>query len=330
MSGDGKGEWTVLVLALLLLLRSRRKTSWFAAGALPAIGVLVVCAPARAQQLRIGPPATSLPDDLGALERAAPVPADVRPGVRIGVTYLEDPLVAIVGDDEIGLLSERLSLSATASVAFLERAFVSVSGALHVQGGTGANGVGVGPVLDNPAAGPPTLDARVVILDRREVFELAVATTLRLPFGSSHGFAIDTEASVWPRAIATKTFDDRGSLVGMSVGVDVRPETRFADLEVGPQFTFVIGGAIAVGEQTAVTLELEGATVLARAFDLAHTPIRTSLGLRWRQEPISVMAWAGTGLTPGFGAPDAVVGLAFGSWIPVAEAEAAGLETIVP
>ncbi|MBX3275474.1 MAG: hypothetical protein KF729_34765 [Sandaracinaceae bacterium] len=302
-----------LVALVALVARSRR-------GLL--VGVLVALAlpgaPARAQpafRLDRTPPA--LPGDLGALERAAPEAATVRPGARLALAYVDDPLVAVEGADTRALVAERFGVTGAASLAFLDRAFVAIGAGLVVQGGAGLAGVdAAGPPLDVVAPAPPTLDGRVVLLDRTEPIELAIAATVRLPAGSHAAFATDADASVWPRVLLARALDERGGFVGLSVGVDGRAEARLGDLEVGPMLTFAAGAAVTVGSHASLTLELEGATVLARAFDPSHTPVRASAGVRWAAEGLSVHAWAGGGVTPGFGAPDVLAGLAVGAWIP--------------
>ncbi len=311
---DGGSILWALGLVLLSVALSRRRVGV----ALGMITGLAVAAPAAAQgALRLPGHVAPLPDDLGALERAAPEPAAIRPGLRVAAVYADDPLVAEADGVERPLVDERLSVAASVTVAFLERAYVSALFALHAQGGLGAGGAEPGgPPLESPSLGSPALDARVVVLDREAPFELAVAVTARLPFGGHEGFAAELEASVAPRLLVARQLEPRGSFVGLSTGFDIGPEARLADLVVGPAWTFAIGGAAAITEQVSLTLELEGSTVLARAFDAAHTPLRGALGFRWRDGPFHLAGWAGAGLSQGYGSPDALVGLALGAWIP--------------
>lgn len=314
--GGSRPSGLLLLLGLALSFVRRRAGRAIAGLALIACA-LATAAPARAQGFRAdGATAPTLPGDLSFQERPAPAPARVRPGVRLDVGYADDLLV-VATTPQRGIVAERLSTRLTASLAFLERAYVSVTGSLHVQGGLGARAVDTAhPLLESPAAGEPALDARVVLLDRADPIELGLAATVRLPVGSA-GFASDEVVSFAPRVLVGRALDDRGSFVALSVGVDVRGETQLGDLSVGSTLTWTLGGAVALAEHASVTAELAGQTVLARAFDAAHTPLEGALGVRWHDGPFAVGASLGGGLTPGFGSPDLQAQLYVGSWIPV-------------
>jgi len=315
--GDGPLGWILFAMAWLGLRRRRA-----ARGLAPLAVVMVLAAsPAEAQGFRLDASSVpALPDDLLALERAAPEPgAALRPGLRVGRDYADDPLVAVTSVER-PIVAERLTLGAVASVAAWRRLFVSAGGSMHLQSGLGSSAVSPDAQgLESPAAGAPVIDARVVLLDRDEPIELALAATLRLPVGSTSGFGADATTSFAPRVLLARAFDERGSFLGLSLGVDLREEVGLGDLTVGPALTWALGAAGALGEHAAATLELAGSTVLARAFDAAHTPLEGTAGLRWHQEPFTVAVAVGAGLSPGFGTPDARARLVVSSWIPIGD-----------
>jgi MYXO-CTERM domain-containing protein len=315
-SGDAPGAG-LLLLGLAGLLRRRRRGRR-AGPALAAALVLSLAPTARAQGVRLGAaPLPALPDDLLALERAAPEPSALAVGLRAAVGYADDPLVAVT-TVERPIVAERLTLGATASLAAWGRLHVAAGGSMHLQSGLGAGAVVPGDQrLESPAAGDPVVDARVILLDRDEPLELALAATLRLPVGSTAGFAADDATSFAPRVLLGRALDGRGSYLGLSLGVDLRAERSFGDLTVGPALTWALGAAGALGEHAAATVELAGSTVFARAFDGPHTPLEGTVGLRWRQRPLVVGVGVGVGLSPGFGTPDARARLTVASWIPI-------------
>ncbi len=307
------GLLTHALLSLLMLMLRRRGV-----GAGLMLLVSLGSAPAEAQRLE--PDAPTAPDDRAMIERAAPELARLRPALRVGAGYVDDPLVAIVGDEERALVGERFRLSLAASLAFLERAHLALRVGLVAQDGLGAAGVDEAqPDLATVALAAPAIDGRVVLLGREAPVELALAATLRLPVGTGDAFVRDSGASVWPRVLLARQLDGRGSFVALSLGVDVRPRATLGDLTIDSLWTFGLGGAVAIGQRSAITLELSGATVFARAFDGPHSPLRATAGLRWRSDALSVHLWGGVGLSPGFGTPDALFGLSLGWRLPVAD-----------
>jgi hypothetical protein len=309
-AGAARGGATACLLFVVLLLTTRRRS------AAPVVLLLSIAEPTHAQRLERDAP--TAPDDLAAVERAATEPARLRPELRIGVVFADDPLVAEVGAEERELVGERLGLSLAASVAFLERVRLAVRASLFVQDGLGRSALQASrPDLPVVSVGAPAVDGRVVILDRSAPVELALAGTLRLPVGTRDGFVRDSRVSVWPRLLLARELDDRGSFVALSLGVDVRPRASVGDVTIDSLWTFGLGAAVAVGRHSSITIELTGATVLAHAFDAVHSPLRATTGLRWASDGLTLHLWGGFGLSPGFGTPDALFGLAVGWRLPV-------------
>ena len=263
--------------------------------------------------------APAAPADLLWVERAAPVTESgpsVKPFLRLTLGYADDPLVLrnedgaerVLIDSELGgYLSGGITLWRRFQVALLVPAY------LRSQGNVG------GYDLDGVIAGDPGVDLRLTLLDRTSPVELAIAGTIRAPFGGEGAFASDGSVSAWPRAILSVPFGAR-SFVSLGAGPVIRPSANEQSLDVSDALKLAGGVHLGLTDHWGLTGEVAGSTPFSDPFADGRTPLELAAGVRFQGGPWVAALGGGPGLTNGFGTPDfrllASLGAQFGDDAP--------------
>lgn len=247
--------------------------------------------------------APASPADLLWVERAAPLPsgyAAAAPFARLTLGFADDPLVlrSAQGDEQT-LIDSELSAHLSLGLVLAQRLQLALLAPAYLRNGASGGGY----QLDGLVAGDPGLDLRLTILDRNAPFELAVAGTLRVPFGASDAFASNGSASAWLRALASKSIGKR-SLLSLSVGPTLRPSTQQQALEVGDALRILAGVYYGLDDHWGLTGELAGSTPFSSPFSNGRSPLEAALGLRFQSGPWVLAAGGGPGLSNGYGTPD--------------------------
>ena len=332
--GRSAGPFAVLWLVLLVLGLALRRRSLARAVAVLA---LVVAAPtlARADGFRLDRHrAPTMPEDLLWAERAA-VGGDRSPFGRITLDFSDDPLVTrdADGNQHEKVIDHQIGLHLSGGVSLLDRLHLAFALPMFFQA-TDAVEPETGMRLQDPdewGLGDLMVDARYVLLDRDQPVELAVGLTLGAPIGNGEALAADETVTAAPRVIVSRELPRIGGFASLSLGVLLRGEAEYGDLELGPETFFTAGVLVPVADRLGVTAEVSGSTTFSRAFSAEQTPVEGMLGGRFEiTERLVASAGLGTGFTRGYGAPDVRASAMIGYRRPPSESRAAEPEPEAP
>lgn len=146
---------------------------------------------------------------------------------------------------------------------------------------------------------------------------LAFALQVNLPTGNDEAFTSSGKVSARPEAIVDLKLNRL--LLAANLGVNLQEEVEFANVHSGSNFSYGLGAQYEIVESTfLVGGELFGNSQFANFFNKEETPMELLVGLKYRF-PIGVAAelGAGTGLVPGYGAPQfrVIGGLRYAQWV---------------
>ncbi len=255
--------------------------------------------------------ALSRPDDGGHL----------RVGARLSLDYGYDALVFQPADTsrgEVEVVRNQFAAHLGVHLGLWDRlvVFAGMPFNAMMEGARAMSGLAYAPA-DGPGIGDASLGARVRLFgERSEAFALALQTTFTLPTAQwSNGaqrYSGERGGTLVPELIGEVRF------FGFRITADVGARLRFVDeagldtVAVGHELVWGAGLTIPIVDREAngvgLTAHLEsyGATTFATFGARGSSPVEGILGLR--VEPICglvVGLAAGTGLTRGYGAPDA-------------------------
>lgn len=254
------------------------------------------------QDTYTAPPA---PADLLWVERAAPVSqsaADLVPVARVTLGYVDDPLV--VSNPNTGqqraVIDSEVASYVSLGIVLQRRLFAALLLPTYLR----PSGDGLGELhVEGFALGDPGVDLRLSLLTRENPIELALATTVRLPLGSSGAFASDGTVSAWPRAIASTELGEH-LLFAVSSGPLLRSRSSESGLRIGNALRTVAGLHWRFDENWGVTAEAAGSTLLAQPFRTGASPLELMGGVRFQRGAWVAQAGAGPGLSSAVGTPD--------------------------
>ena len=242
-------------------------------------------------------------------------------GFHVGILadYATNPLLVsrVKGiTDPTGVVTDQLHLHLNATFALFDRLALNVDApAALLNGGDDPTYRGTSFASPDDAAwGDLRIGLRARLLgDERDLFQIGVQGFLWAPTGKRDAFTGDEEVRGMPQLVLGG-FHDR-FVWSFNAGAHLRPTTTYNDVAVG--HSMGLGAAVAlrlgderrfqIGPEATVGFAIEGA---ARR----NTHAEITLGAKYRfLGRLEAGLAAGTGVTPGYGTPDArfIAGLTY-------------------
>ncbi len=166
--------------------------------------------------------------------------------------------------------------------------------------------------------GDVRLSPKIRVLRQADQFvDLAVIPGISVPTGFPQGnYLGEQQFTFQPEAAVGRSVGPVKLLA--NVGARLRFfERQFVDLKVGHELFFRAGAGLRLHDLVQLPLEVDlsfnGATYLLKPFSAFNqSPLEGLLAVRYDvTDAIQLGAWAGLGIVPGFGTPDARAGLSF-------------------
>lgn len=233
---------------------------------------------------------------------------------RAALSWARDTLVFRPDDgDPIRVVGDLLTLHLNAA-AGVGRVTFGASLPVHlVVSGTASGGVGT-------AVGDPGVHAKVVVLDAADRSPgLAIVGQLTVPLGGS-AWAVGASSATGDLDLVLDGRPGRFHLA-MNLGVGLRAPASLGELTLGHRLKWGASASLLLSDSAGLVLEVYGSTSVAKQTSgLAVTPLGTPaealLGGWWGTSGRTVRLAAGTGVTPGIGAPTVRAALGFGIEAP--------------
>ncbi len=172
--------------------------------------------------------------------------------------------------------------------------------------------------LSGATVGDLRFRPKLTLLDHnKSVLGLALAVQVGVPTGNADAFTSSGKVSARPELLLDAKLSRL--LIAFNLGANLQEQTEFANLNVGSNLSYGLGAQYEIVEQTfLVGGEIFGSTTFDDFFQKEETPMELVVGLKYRT-PVGIQAevGAGTGLVPGYGAPQYRVlgGLRYANWV---------------
>lgn len=239
----------------------------------------------------------------------------VRPAIGIVADYQYRPLATYDanGDLRCSIVRNMLALHAGGAVTLFDRLRLSLNLPLIAyvdgHGDRLPGGTFYPPPPDEQAIGDLRFAADVRLLGQYgDVFTLAAGGQVWAPTGSQEAYTSDGDWRLQPRALAA---GDIGMFTySARLGLNYRGrQDSFAGSSLGSELAFGAAAGLRLADhKVTVGPEIRGTTVLDDAFATRATPLKGLLGAHYSPiEQVRFGAGVGTGLTRGYGAPEARV-----------------------
>jgi uncharacterized repeat protein (TIGR01451 family) len=320
-SSTGSGTLLPLLALLALPLLRRRQAlrgpamGW---GVLGLLAAVFVSAPASAQDASQASQSIDVqqykpgPSSLDVLNlQSSQVRKHLEWNLGLSFNYARNPLNFLrprTDDFVYAVVKNQLTFDLMGSIALFDRYELGVALPITSQGSGPA--ASVSPLLSDGLQATGVGDLRLIpkanLLSLDNGLRLGIAVPLLLPTSGGKEFMGRKGVAAMPRVLGEWVFNDQGARVLANVGVNLQPEARFYNLNVGNEFAYGVGAEVPFQvnqHRLAAEASLVGALGLKQA-STEERPLEVLGAVKYHfTDKLAAHVGGGPGLTRGYGTP---------------------------